>query len=635
MDYFKQLSDLLAIERDEDKKSYIALTAQTSAAQRRAAGLAWYPVAIRDREIGRGDYLTVELERTTNQDIAHQFRFGASAMLFSNHNAEDRIEGTVSFVGGNRLKLTLRTDELPEWADNGKLGVDVLFDDTSYEEMQTALQQASRIVEQPTEGRLVQVLTGIKQPDFNTEAHAYRTFENLNDSQNLAVRQILSAQDVAIVHGPPGTGKTTTLVQAIQALYKAEGGPILVVAPSNAAVDLLSDKLATAGMNVLRVGNPAKVTERLLSLTLDSKMAEHTAMKEVKKLKKQAAEFKNMAHKYKRHFGKAEREQRKALFDEAHKIIKDVERTEQYILDDLVAKAQVVTATPVGCNHYSVAKLRYNTVVIDEAGQALEPMCWISILKAKKLVLAGDHQQLPPTVKSNEAAKKGLTTTLLEKCVATMPQAVTMLNMQYRMHEKIMQFSSQEFYGGSLLAHASVAQHTVSNSIPPISFVDTAGCGFDEKNEATSISNPEEAQLMYKHLLALLPSIESQYKPDNFPTMGIISPYREQLAVLQEQFNHIPQLQPYRSAITINTIDSFQGQERDIIYISLTRSNSDGVIGFLSDIRRMNVAMTRAKKCLVVVGDSATLSGHKFYADFIAYTQQIDAYVSAWEYMDY
>lgn len=633
MDYFKDLLQLLSIERDAEKASFQKLAETTTVAQRRDNGMSWYPVAIRGTEIGRGDYLTVELERTTHQDIPHQLRFGQSAMLFSNHDAKtDNISGTISFQGGDRLKLSLRIDELPEWASNGKLGVDLLFDEASYQEMESALREATLVVEKREEGKLARVLIGEAAPTFHEEK-SIPAVPGLNPSQQAAVEKILSANELAIVHGPPGTGKTTTIVQAIRKIIEGDGQKVLVVAPSNAAVDLLSEKLSAAGLNVLRVGNPTKVSERLMALTLDSKMAAHPQMKEIKKLKKQAAEFRNMAHKYKRSFGRAEREQRQALFDEARKIMKDVGRTEQYITDDLIAKAQVITATLVGANHYTVRSLRYHTAVIDEAGQGIEPASWIPVLKGEKLVLAGDHLQLPPTIKSEEAARKGLSITLLEKLAARYREAVTMLEEQYRMNERIMDFSSQEFYEGRLKAHASVAGRTLFPGDEPLLFIDTAGCGFDEKAEGTSTSNPEEAQFLIRHLALIVMAVEPHYTTDAFPSVAVISPYKMQLHELHEALIHTPSLAAYKGAISVNTIDSFQGQERDIAYISMTRSNSDGLIGFLSDVRRMNVAMTRARKKLVVVGDSATLSGHPFYKDFIAYADKIGGYRSAWEWM--
>ncbi|SEO30322.1 DNA helicase, putative [Niastella yeongjuensis] len=639
MDYFKRLLDLLKTEREEDRQLYLKLKQTSSVNQRRANGLTWYPIAIRDQEMSRGDYLTVEVERTTHHEVIHQLRFGMPAVLFSNHDAENnKVEGTISFVNGNRLKITLRTDELPDWASDGKLGIDLLFDENSYDEMQNAVKLASSLAEKPAEGRLIQILTGAKTPDFDTTVFSPSIGggrgEGLNPSQQAAVNKILQANDLAIVHGPPGTGKTTTLVQAIKAMIKKDNQQILVVAPSNTAVDLLSEKLSDEGLNVLRVGNPARVSERLLSLTLDYKMTEHSHMKEIKRLKKQASQFMDMAHKYKRHFGKAERDQRKALFAEARNIMKEVDNSEQYIIKDLVAKAQVITATLVGANHYTVRNLKFNTIVIDEAGQALEPACWIPILKAQKVVLAGDHCQLPPTVKSAEAAQNGLATTLLEKCVALHPESVVLLEEQYRMHEMIMGYSSSTFYSDRLKAHASVARHVLFNNDNPLVFVDTAGCGFDEKTEQTSTYNPEEAAFLFRHLTQLVSSLDSHYKPENFPSIAIISPYKQQIDTLKEQFLSSPALQPYTNKIAINTIDSFQGQERDIVYISMTRSNPDNRIGFLSDIRRMNVAMTRARKKLVVIGDSATLSQFDFYSNFIAWAQDRNAYQSAWEFAE-
>ena len=651
MDYFNALTSLLKIEQAEDRRIYQEQAASASVAVRREAGLSWYPIAIRDTELGRGDYLTVEVERTTHQDIAHQLRFGAPAALFSNHDpAADRVEGTISFVGGNRLKLTLRTDELPDWARDGKLGVDLLFDDNSYTEMFGAMRQAAALAGKGAEGRLVRILTGQECPSFEidvpaangtdlpatnvADAPAANGFSSLNASQQAAVAKILSANDLAIVHGPPGTGKTTTLIAAIQALIRRDGGPVLVVAPSNTAVDLLSEKLSDGGLNVLRIGNPARVSEKLLSLTLDSRMAEHSGMKEIKRLKKKAGEFRDMAHKYKRQFGQAEREQRKALFDEARNILKEVERTEQYILDDIIRKSQVIAATLVGANHYTVRGLRYTTAVIDEAGQALEPACWIPVLKAPRLILAGDHCQLPPTVRSDEAARAGLGTTLLEKCVALHPAAVTLLEEQYRMHERIMGYSSGVFYEGRLKAHPTVAAHTLFEGDGPLAFIDTAGCGFDERPEGTGLTNPEEAAFLVRHATQLVLELAGRYPGSDFPSMAIIAPYRNQVHLLQELVQSAPGLRERLDRIAVNTIDSFQGQERDIVYIGMTRSNAESRVGFLSDIRRMNVAMTRARKKLVVIGDSATLSRVPFYDGFISYAQQREAYQSAWEFVE-
>ncbi|MET0634865.1 MAG: AAA domain-containing protein [Chitinophagaceae bacterium] len=633
MEYFQKLANLLKAERKEDEELYKRQIETSSVNERRSGGLAWYPIAIRDTELGRGDYLTVEVERTTHQDIPHQLRFGVPAAIFSNHDPQtDRLEGVISWQSGNRLKLTLRTDELPHWSREGKLGIDLLFDDNSYDEMESALKQAVARLEKKEGSALIRVLTGELAPSPDQVLHRY-PFNELNASQEAAVHQILESSELAIVHGPPGTGKTTTLVEAIKAMLKQDHRRILVVAPSNTAVDLLSEKLAEQGLNVLRVGNPVRVSERLASLTLDSRMNAHAGMKEIGKLKKRANEFRNMAHKYKRNFGKAERDQRRALLDEARDIMKQVGATEQYILDDLTSKAQVVAATLVGSNHYTVRNLEYHTVVIDEAGQALEPACWIPILKAKKLVLAGDHLQLPPTVKSMEAARDGLSRTILEKLVTLYPGSVTLLEEQYRMNKSIMGFSSLQFYKDRLKAHPSVADRVLFEGDDPLLFIDTSGCGFDEKSEGSSTSNPEEAAFLCKHLTVLLEKMEEIHPGNVKLSIAIISPYKEQVVLLRSLAEHYPVLQKFREHLSINTIDSFQGQERDVVYISMTRSNTESKIGFLSDTRRMNVAMTRARKKLVVIGDSGTLSSLDFYSSFISYAENIGGYKSAWEWM--
>ena len=632
-DYFKKLIDLLDVERKADHQTFLKLTENTSAADRRNLGLTWYPIAIRNTEIGRGDYITVEVERTTHQDLSQQFRFGSTVVLFSNHDPKaDRIEGVITHLNRNKMKISLRLDELPDWTRDGKLGVDLLFDNNSYDEMNNALKQATTFCDDDAKNKLIRILTDGQQPDFKVNS-SYYSSPKLNISQQEAVNKILSANQLAIVHGPPGTGKTTTLVQAIKALSKQDNQKILVVAPSNTAVDLLTEKLSEEGLNVIRVGNPARVSEKLVHATLDYKMAEHPEMKSIKVLKKQANEYKNMAHKYKRSFGKAERDQRKALFDEAHKIGREIENSEQYIMDNLFNNAQIITATLVGSNHYTVKNLKYNTVVIDEAGQALEPACWIPILKAEKVIFAGDHFQLSPTIKSNEAAKSGLSTTLLEKSVNLHPESVVLLNEQYRMNTQIMGYSSKVFYEDRLMANSSVANHLLFPNDEPLMFIDTAGCGFEEKADGTSTTNPEEATFMLNHLTEFIESLGNQNFENKFPSIAVISPYKQQVQLLKELMQSNPLLMAHDDKISVNTIDSFQGQERDIVYISLTRSNTEGAIGFLSDTRRMNVAMTRARKKLVVVGDGATLSRSLFYNDFMKYAEGLNAYHSAWEFL--
>lgn len=635
MEYFEQQHELLANEKKEDLRLYRSLIETASVGQRRLEGVTWYPVAIRNQETGYGDYLTIDVERTTHKDVTHQLRSGSPASLFSNHDpSNDRLDGTIIYQGADKLKLSLRVDELPEWASNGKLGIDLLFDDNSYDEMFRAIKAAEERLRKREDAQLIEVLAGNKKPSFRNE-NIFLDHLHLNSSQKKAVQKILLANELAIVHGPPGTGKTTTIVQAVKALIAESNRQVLVVAPSNAAVDLLAEKLADQGLHVLRIGNPARISDTLASLTLDSKMAQHNQMKRIKTLRKQAGAFRDMAHKYKRNFGKSEREQRKALFDEARKIMKEVETTEQYITADIVENTQVVAATLVGAQHHSIRNLTYDTVVIDEAGQALEPACWIPLIKAKRAVLSGDHLQLPPTIKSRTAHNEGFYVTLLEKMLRSHPEAVTLLEEQYRMHMDIMHYSNQYFYEGKLTAHSSIALHTLFEEDQPVSFIDTAGCGFNEQTEDTSISNPEEAAFLLKHLTLFIENLTSAHAElPAIPSIAIIAPYKQQVILLKDQLLQIPLLHKYGDNIAVNTVDSFQGQERDIVYISMVRSNDEGAIGFLSDLRRMNVAMTRARKKLVIVGDSATLAHATFYSGFIAYTQEIGAYQSAWEFMD-
>lgn len=633
MHYFKKLSEILKIEYSEDKAQYKSLTENHSIAEKRAAGLVWYPISIRGQELDRADYLTVEVEKHNNNENGDQMRAGMPALLFSNHNREqDKIEGIIKHVNGNRLKISLKEDELPEWTRDGKLGIELLFDDKSYDEMFFALKSAEKIIEKEentAKNKFLKIVIGEQKANFNENLVEFNNAD-LNISQNNAINKILNANELSIIHGPPGTGKTTTVVQAIKAMAEQNSKPILVVAPSNTAVDLLTEKLDLAGLDVIRIGNPSKVSEKLLSLTLDGKIQNHPAIKDSKKLKKQASEYKNMAHKYKRNFGKAERDQRKALFDEAYKILKEVEKSEEYIIDDLFSKAQVITATLVGSNHYTIQKLQYQAVVIDEAGQALEPACWIPILKAEKLILAGDHCQLPPTIKSQDAAKAGLSKTLFEKCIEWQPEAVCLLDTQYRMNQTIMGFPSKVFYENKLMAHHSVANHKLFETDLSIEFIDTAGCGFEEKIDGTSATNSEEANLLIKYLGKYL----NENVISNKITIAIISPYKKQVDILKENISQMPNYEQYKAAISVNTIDSFQGQERDMVLISMCRSNSKNEIGFLSDIRRMNVAMTRARKKLLIIGDSATLSNLNFYANFIEYAEKEGGYKSAWDIME-
>jgi len=632
------LRKLLKIEHDEDFAQYKQHFSRNNINYRKENGVTWYPVVITNVEIGHGEYLSIEIERTTNHNEPHQFSGGKNAALFSNtYPDEQPINGIIKIINPNKIRLSLTIDELPDWCDDGKLGINLLFDESSYREMDIAMEK----VISASHNRLAvlrDVMYGIKLPSFDKVDESIQ-LTGLNKSQNTAVQKIIASKDIAIIHGPPGTGKTTTLVQAIRLTLKTEK-QVLVCSSSNTAVDLLTEKIHREGINVLRLGNPARISEEVMMNTLDVKMASHESYKELKKYRKTAEEYFRMAGKYKRTFGREEREQRQLFYIEARKILHEARVLEDYIFQDQFDKAQVIACTPVVSSGKMMRDKHFTTVFIDEAAQALEPMCWIPITRSDRVIFAGDHFQLPPTVKSKKAEAEGMKETLFEQCMQ-LENVSVMLNTQYRMHEHIMNFSNKKFYQNNLIADTSVKDTVLSfdeNEFllnTAVDFIDTAGCGYHEiiNPESLSIANPEEGQLLIKHLKLVLEQYSQSNKPDRKITIGIISPYKEQVQYLSTQIAADEAFDNFRSQIAIKTIDGFQGQERDVIYISLVRSNELKEIGFLNDIRRMNVALTRAKKKLVVIGDSATLANHSFYKNFLDYTESISAYKSAWEFI--
>ncbi|MFD2967231.1 AAA domain-containing protein [Sphingobacterium bambusae] len=633
MNYFDGLAALLNEEQNHDRNLHESLLRKSNLQERKAQGVTWFPIAVVNSELGRGDYLTITVRKTNNSEEGHRFRFGMPVAIFSNYNPEeDRVQGIIAYVGGDSMRISFRLDELPDWSRRGKLGVDLLFDENAYREMHEALIRAKELHADLRQGKHIRQLLGEESfyPVEETAAH-YQN-EHLNASQNRAIAHVLGSSPLSILHGPPGTGKTTTLIHAVQALLKQNNKQILLVAPSNTAVDVLTERLDDMGISVVRIGNPVRVSDHLQSLTLDAKAEKHPARKEVKTLAKQANAYLDMAHKYKRNFGKLEREQRKALFGEARKLRTEIDKIQDFIVADIVDKTQVITATLVGANHHTIRDRKYAMLVIDEAAQALEPACWIPLLKAEKVLLAGDHCQLPPTVKSVKKMGEGLFVTLFEKLVASHPDRVSLLDVQYRMHEKIMKYPSSALYADRLVAAASVSSRTLDGDDAPILFIDTAGAGFEENEEDGAISNVEEALFLKRHLLETFAQLKDSYNSDNFPSVGIIAPYRKQTQLLKEMVQQDEAIHPFLHAIQVNTIDSFQGQEKDVIYISLTRSNAEQQIGFLQDVRRMNVAMTRAKKKLIVLGDSGTIGEYPFYKEFIRYVESIGHYHSVWEW---
>jgi ATP-dependent RNA/DNA helicase IGHMBP2 len=623
--------ELIRKERLEDLEQYRQKVLLTPLHRKTSEGICWYPVRLKQNYIGTGERLIIEVDRTNQLDQPHVFQSGKVVSIFSNAEGKpnrDHIGGVINYVRDNTMVITLNADDLPDWIDEGLLGVDVMFDEMSYREMEAAMKVVIK-ADHSRLGELRDTLLGKRDARFDETQFVHSN--DLNASQQKALNKSLSARDVGIVHGPPGTGKTTTLVQVIRLAVEKEK-QALVCAPSNAAIDLLSDKLSEEGLRVLRIGHPARVNEQSLSKTLDARIAAHEHYKELRGLRKRMEELRNMAFKYKRNYGYAERNQRRLLLQEAKAIKGDADVLEFYIVNDLIENSDVITCTLVGASHPLLRNKWYRTAFIDEAAQALEPACWIPIIRAERVIFAGDHCQLPPTIKSRDAANAGLSQTLFEKCIQRQPKTATMLQVQYRMHEDIMQFPSAYFYHGNLIAHESVRSVRLTPASQPVEFIDTAGCGFTEAQDPETLSryNDEEALLVIRQVEKLLEEINAR---ENVFTLGIITPYRAQVDRLKKLMEASPWFETQRNRITIDTVDAFQGQERDVTVLSFVRSNDSGEVGFLADIRRTNVAMTRARKKLILIGDSATLGSHPFYLELLDHVQQKGFYKSAWEVM--
>ncbi len=643
------LQELLRIEKREDAAQYQLKIVQAPLAKRRKDGLCWFPVGINDEFVGLGGRWNIDIERTNDKGQPHQLNVGSIVTVFEQKNGleGEKVNGVISKVENNKMRIALSNDELPDFLENqsNSIGVYLAFDDSTYREMNYTIDK----VKDAKNDRLSEfreVFLGDKAPSFNTklkENENEYALQDLNESQKKAVQKILQAEDIAIIHGPPGTGKTTTLVASIIETLKTER-QVLVCAPSNTAVDWLTEKLNVKEVKVTRLGHPARVSDTLEHITLDGKIENHPDYKYYRKLLKQSEQMRKKALKFKRNFGKQERNERQNMLRDAKRLKQDALKLEEYISKHILENSQVLTCTLAGSAGYILKHRTFSTLFIDEAAQALEGATWIPILKANRVVMAGDHQQLPPTIKSFEAAKSGLENTLFEKIIKKHPQSAQMLSVQYRMNEQIMEFSNQKFYKGNLKAYETNKNHILYENLAPVEFVDTAGCGFSEVQDEETLSryNPEEAKLVVSHLERLfeeiLQKIESKEikNPkefiDNF-SVGVLSTYKSQVYLLRDLIRNNDLLANYSNQITIHTVDGFQGQEREVMYISLVRSNEKGEIGFLKDLRRFNVAITRAKKRLVVFGDSATLGSDEFYKDFLDYAESIEAYKSAWEYM--
>ncbi len=628
LEELEQLARLLQLEKEEDLEQFKSRIQRLPLTERRDNGYAWYPVQVAKTGYTYGERAYVIIEREVPEDTPHHFRAGMVVNLFTQQAGAQKPErsGVVNFVSKNRMQIILNSKDLPDWLGMGLIGADLLFDDRTYQEMEKAL----KTVQEAKKGRLPElrnILLGQQPPRF-APVHQPFAHPRLNDSQNEAISRILAAQDVAVVHGPPGTGKTTTLVQAVRRLSEQEHN-ILVTAPSNTAVDLLVERIAAEGLSITRIGNISRVDETVIRHTLEMKLADHPESKNIKKVKIQAAEARRNARKYKRRFGPEERAERHRLYQEARELSAWARQLEDRLIEQILDGAQVIAATLVGTSNDVLSNRKFRTVFIDEAAQALEPATWIPIVRTSRVIFMGDPFQLPPTVKSLKAGREGLSTTLIEKLLKRLPE-VSLLDVQYRMNAHIMAFSNRVFYQERLKAAPEVENHRIRTSANhPLVFIDTAGCGFEEKvhPKYKSRYNPEEFLILREHLYQL----KAAFPPEALPGIAIISPYREQVVHIEQVIEEDPLLSGL--PLTVNTIDGFQGQERDVVYISLVRSNAKGEIGFLKDYRRMNVAMTRARMQLIMTGDSATIGNDAFYSDFLTYCEQNGQYQTAWEYM--
>ena len=617
---------LLEIEYNHEKEEFRKQTETMGVERKVRRGDAWFPISIGRSYYNSLNQMVVEVMRQPGSDIEHNFEAGRPVCFFTIKN-DTSTAGAKATKGGSKLQYLSFTATVSyaeqdrmvvALPDSGRivdlqrqdaLGVQLFFDETSYRLMFEALDRVIRA----RIGRLADL-----RDIFYTKAPASRyTFDAmrfpwLNASQEKAVNEVLWAKDVAVVHGPPGTGKTTTLVEAIFETLRRES-QVLVCAQSNMAVDWISEKLVDRGINVLRIGNPTRVNDKMLSFTYERRFEAHPDYPQLWSIRKAIREL---------------RQQRKhadSWHQKMDRLKSRATELELRIRSSLFGEARVIASTLTGAANRVLEGEKYSTLFIDEAAQALEAACWIAIRKAGRVILAGDHCQLPPTVKSIMALKGGLGKTLMERIVENKPETVTLLKMQYRMNEQIMKFSSEWFYHGMVESAPTVSHRGILDYDTPMMWIDTAECDGKEEfvGENFGRINRAEAELTLQTLQQYLEKIGKQRILEESIDVGIISPYRAQVQLLRKELRKREFFRPYRHLLTVNTVDGFQGQERDIILISLVRSNDGGDIGFLRDLRRMNVAITRARMKLIILGSSETMTSHPFYKKLYEYVGQL------------
>lgn len=598
------------MEYEYEKSEFERLSGEQGVMRRVARGQCWFPVRLGRSYYNSLNRFVVEVARDeVADDVDSAFEYGRQVRFF--YEALDgkiiyrNFPAMVSFCDGGHMAVVLpSTSALKEIDGVARLGVDLAFDETSFAAMREALDdvasaKGSRLAE------LRDVLCGFVAPGFRELQPM--TFPWLNASQQRAVNKTLCCRDVMVVHGPPGTGKTTTLVEAVYETLRREP-QVMVCAQSNAAVDWICGKLIDRGVPVLRVGNPARVDDKVLSATYERQFEAHPDYPELWGVRKAIREV----SAGRRRMSRADAS---ALSNRLHNLRRRAVELEVKIQVEIFEGARVVASTLVGSDNAVLKGRRFTTLYIDEAGQALEAACWIAIRKADRVIFAGDHCQLPPTVKSVEAERAGLSRSLMESVVDKCRSAVELLTVQYRMNEAIMRFSSDWFYGGRLQAAEEVKCRGILDFDSPVEWLDTSEMDFSEKYVSATGGrvNPDEGEFMLDSLEAYIKRIGEKRVEDENLDFAVISPYKAQVSWLRRNAKKRNVLRRLKGKIAINTIDGFQGQERDVVFISLVRSNDDGKIGFLSDLRRMNVAMTRARMKLVIIGSAATLTRHPFY----------------------
>lgn len=614
----QQQLDLLQKEYEYEKEMYRQQTQQAGIYRRIQQGVCWYPVSVSGNRYNSLNQLTIEVSRIEPDETEHTFEYGRPVCFFRVGTDGTiryfNFSAVVSYVQENRMVVVIPgTQALRELAVTGDLGIQLYFDSTSYKTMFAALHEVMEAKGNRT-AHLREVLLG-REPAVVRELPRV-SFPWLNGSQQQAVNSVLAAREVAIVHGPPGTGKTTTLVEVIYETLHREN-QVMVAAQSNTAVDWIAEKLVDRGIPVLRVGNPTRVNDKMLAFTYERRFEAHPDYPELWSVRKAIREAIAQLRK-----GGSSKE---GLRNHLVRLRARATDLEIRIDTQLFAEARVIACTLVGAANRVLERKRFTSLFIDEAAQAIEAACWIAISRADRVILAGDHCQLPPTIKCVEAARAGLDRTLLEKIARTKPETVSLLTMQYRMHEDIMHFPSRWFYHNALKAAPEVQYRGILDFDTAITWVDTGAFDFAEKTvgDGTGRMNTGEAELLMLQLKAYMERIGEARILDEQIDFGVISPYRAQVQYLRRLLKRDAFFRPFRHLITVHTVDGFQGQERDVIFISLVRANDAGQIGFLRDLRRMNVAITRARMKLLILGDATTLTHHPFYRELYDYISQL------------